>query len=87
MSKEKFDIQDLGTVKLPEEQHKLAITKIAEADKEVEQMRMQIRWGLKQVALVKRAAKLIGVPYQTYIKQVLFHQALRDIEKSNKTLQ
>lgn len=87
MKKKVFEIEDLGVIELPEEEHLLAVQKIKEADEEVEQMRMQIRWGIKQVNLVKQAAELMGIPYQTYVKQVLFHQAVKDIKSSKKMLE
>lgn len=86
MSDMELIIEELDDEELPEEVHQMAIKKIQEADSEIEQMRMQIRWGLKQVEVVKRAAKLMGIPYQTYIKQALFHQALHDIEQAEKLL-
>lgn len=55
---------------------------IASADLEVEETRVNFRWGRKQLDLVKRAAEQIGVPYQTYIKQVVYRQCLEDL-KSN----
>jgi len=36
--------------------------------------------------VVKRAAALMGVPYQTYLKQVVFRQALADIERMQAVL-
>lgn len=42
--------------------------------------RVNFRWGRGQVATIKRAADLVGVPYQTYMKVVLFRQALADIQ-------
>lgn len=86
MSNEHFEIEDSEIVELSEDQHQLAVKKIAEADEEIKQMRMQIRWGTKQVDLVKRAAELVGVPYQTYVKMILFRQALQDIEKAEAAL-
>ena len=86
MKKKIFEIEDLGTTELPEEIHLLAVQKIKEADEEIEPMRMQIRWGKKQVSLVKKAAVLMGIPYQTYVKQALFHQAVEDIKNSEKLL-
>lgn len=86
MKKKTFEIEDLGVTKLPEDLHLLAVQKIKEADEEIEQMRMQIRWGKSQVNLIKKAATLMGIPYQTYVKQALFHQALEDIKNSEKLL-
>src|SRR2546422_11048745 len=56
-----------------------AMTKTA--DEEIEAARVNFRWGREQVELVKRVAQLMGVPYQTYIKQVVYKQALADLER------
>lgn len=53
---------------------------IEQADKELEETRVNFRWGKEQLALVKRAAELMGVPYQTYIKQVVYRQCLADLK-------
>ncbi|TAK24116.1 MAG: hypothetical protein EPO26_06805 [Chloroflexota bacterium] len=45
-----------------------------------------LRWRRKQIAVVKRAAALMGVPYQTYLKQVVFRQAVADIERIDAAL-
>jgi len=58
----------------------------AEADREVAAGTVTLRWGREQIAVVKRAAALIGVPYQTYLKQVVFKQALADIERAEAVL-
>jgi predicted DNA binding CopG/RHH family protein len=52
------------------------------ADEEIEAARVNFRWGREQVELVKRVAELMGIPYQTYIKQVVYRQAVADIETS-----
>ena len=53
---------------------------IAEADAELEEARVNFRWGKQQVALVKQVAKLIGIPYQTYIKETLYRSCLNDLK-------
>jgi predicted DNA binding CopG/RHH family protein len=58
----------------------------AEADRELAAGSVTLRWGRDQIAVVKRAAALIGVPYQTYLKQVVFKQALADIEHAEAVL-
>ncbi|MEZ0367827.1 MAG: hypothetical protein ACAI44_01935 [Candidatus Sericytochromatia bacterium] len=68
-------------MELPEEIDALVTRKIQEAEADLQETRMQIRWGSAQVRLIKKAAQLMGVPYQTYAKQVLFRQALEDIER------
>ena len=52
-----------------------------QADEEVKAGTVTLRWGREQIAVVKRAAAVLGVPYQTYLKQVVFQQALTDIER------
>lgn len=55
--------------------------RIANADNELAETRVNFRWGKEQLDLVKRAAELMGVPYQTYIKQVVYRQCLEDIRR------
>lgn len=57
-----------------------------EADSEMLSRTVTLRWGQDQIDVVKRAAAIIGVPYQTYLKQVVFRQALADIEQANSVL-
>jgi predicted DNA binding CopG/RHH family protein len=58
----------------------------AEADRELAAGSVTFRWGKGQIAVVKRAAAILGVPYQTYLKQVVFRQALADIEHAEAVL-
>ena len=58
----------------------------AEADREVAAGAVTLRWGKEQIAVVKRAAAILGVPYQTYLKQVVFRQALADIQQAGAVL-
>jgi hypothetical protein len=43
--------------------------------------RRGFRWEAGPLEVVKPAAANIGVPYQTYIKQVIFQRALEDIAR------
>ncbi len=45
-----------------------------------DQTRVNFRWGRRQVDVVKRAAGLAGVPYQSWIKLVAFRQAVADLK-------
>lgn len=58
----------------------------AEADRELAPGSITLRWGKGQIAVVKRAAAILGIPYQTYLKQVVFRQALADIEQAESVL-
>lgn len=53
---------------------------IDQADKELEEARVNFRWGKEQLDLVKTVATMMGVPYQTYIKQVVYKQCLEDLK-------
>jgi predicted DNA binding CopG/RHH family protein len=57
-----------------------------DADREIGSGTVTLRWGKQQIAVIKRAAGIIGVPYQTYLKQVVFQQALADIERAERVL-
>lgn len=74
------EIEDLGDFDLPPDLDKKVKKMISEADEEV---RVNFRWTKKQVDLLKRAAKLRGVRYQTYMKQLLYEGAMRDLEREN----
>ena len=53
-----------------------------EAEEDIVASTVTLRWGREQVDVVKRAAGIMGVPYQTYLKQVVFRQAVEDIERA-----
>lgn len=38
-----------------------------------------LRWGKAQLDVVRRAAALAGVPYQTYLKEAAFRRAMEDL--------
>jgi predicted DNA binding CopG/RHH family protein len=58
---------------------------IAEADQdiaELDEVRVNFRWGRAQVDTLKRAAAIYGVPYQTYLKMVALRAAQADLERA-----
>jgi len=57
-----------------------------EADRDIAAGTVTLRWGKAQIAVVKRAAAIMGIPYQTYLKQVAFKQALTDIGQAAAVL-
>lgn len=75
-------LEDLGLT--PEE----AVVAEAEIERQLasteEEARVNMRWGRDQLSAVQKAAKLAGVPYQTYIKLVAFQRAVGDIEAAKK---
>ncbi len=76
-----FEIEDLGDIELsPELEEK--IERMTEAsDRELDNTRVNFRWQREPLRLVQEVAAAMGVPYQTYMKQVLFKQALEDLSK------
>jgi len=76
MAKEDYEIEDLGTVELDAETDAKVNRMIAEADKEIEEIRVSFRWGREQLAIVRQAAEQMGVPYQTFIKMCVYQRAL-----------
>ena len=63
------------------------VTRLEEqADRDIAAGTVTLRWGKEQIAVVKRAAAIMGIPYQTYLKQVVFKQALADIEQADAVL-
>lgn len=72
--------EELEDIELPNEQVELINKFIIQAEKDIEEARVNFRWGTKQLELVKKVANLMGVPYQTYIKQVVYRQCLQDLK-------
>ena len=63
------------------------VTRLEEqADHDIAAGTVTLRWGKDQIAVVKRAAAIMGIPYQTYLKQVVFKQALADIEHAEAVM-
>ncbi len=79
MGSKRRDYEELPDEELPPEVDAMARALIEQAEREIEETRVNFRWGKLQVDTVKRAAALAGVPYQTYIKQIVFRQAVADL--------
>lgn len=79
MNTKRRDYEELPDEELPPEVDAKARALIDQAEREIEETRVNFRWGKIQVDTVKRAAALAGVPYQTYIKQIVFRQAVADL--------
>ena len=43
--------------------------------------KVTMRWPREQLDVVRKAADLFGMPYQTYVKQAAFRAALDDLQK------
>ncbi len=76
-----------GNIELTPEQAELVDRKIAEADAEYEAARVNFRWDKKHLDVVKAAAEVVGVPYQIYIKMVLFDSSVRVLGQCADILQ
>ena len=75
-------VERLGPVELSPAEDAEVERQIKAADDEC---RVNFRWGLTQVDMVKKVADLMGVSYQQYIKQVVYRQAQSDLEQFRKT--
>ena len=75
-----YDIKVVGSGEERDEQI-LEMLDQAEQDADMEgaQVRVNFRWGAEQLARVREAARLQGLPYQIYIKKVLYDRASSDI--------
>ena len=52
---------------------------IEEAEREIDEARVNVRFGREQLDIVRRAAALRGVPYQIYIKDAVYERAFHDL--------
>jgi len=88
MGKKRRNYEELGEFKMPAKLEAKANRMIAQADEEDELARVNFRWSREALEVVKKAAKLMGIPYQTFIKQTVFEHALsiiKDTEASSKS--
>ena len=80
------DYEELGDIELSEEEGEHYNKIINLAEEQIEDVRVSFRWKSKQLNIIKQASQLIGIPYQTYIKTVLFNQSIEDIRKAKSVL-
>ena len=80
------DYEELGDIELSEEEGEHYDKIINLAEEQIEDVRVSFRWKSKQLNIIKQASQLIGIPYQTYIKTVLFNQSIEDIRKAKSVL-
>jgi len=76
MPKKRRDYEELGEFDMPPELVQKVESMVAQADEEDAEARVNFRWGKEQVEIVKQAARLMGIPYQTFMKQTVFERAL-----------
>lgn len=80
------EMEDLGVQELTPELDEKINLMIEQADKEILEARVNIRWQKQQLDLVKKAASLIGIPYQIYIKDIVFRKSIEDINNFSKVV-
>jgi predicted DNA binding CopG/RHH family protein len=56
----------------------------AEAGEPVETQTTTVRWSVRQLAAIKRAALRFGMPYQTYVKDAAFRRAIQDLADADR---
>jgi len=71
-------------VELSPEESAEAERQIAQAESERTDVSTTLRWGRAQLDIVRNAARLAGVPYQTYLKQVVIRAALMDLRLAHE---
>ncbi len=76
MTKQRRNYKRLGTIEFSEEEDKRITEMIEQAEKELDETRVSFRWGKDQLEIVKRAADLMGIPYQTFLKLAVYEHAL-----------
>jgi predicted DNA binding CopG/RHH family protein len=76
MPEKRRNYEKLGDFEMPEEMAAKVEAMIAQADEEDELARVNFRWSKEALEVVRQAAKLMGIPYQTFIKQTVFEHAL-----------
>lgn len=69
---------DEERIELPPEVDAEASKLITEANDDLAERRVSFRWEREPLDLVRKVAAEMGVPYQTYMKQVIYRQALAD---------
>lgn len=77
-------IEDLGDIELTPEEAARFEAAIEQAEEDVSsrktaEVRVNFRWGARQLQIVKEAAETMGIPYQSYMKVVLLKQARSDL--------
>ncbi|HVC32588.1 MAG TPA: hypothetical protein VNL16_03655 [Chloroflexota bacterium] len=71
-------------VEISEEEDARITGMIEQTERDVEAHRVTLRWERPQIEVIKRAAALYGLPYQSYLKQAAFRQALADLKTAQE---
>lgn len=78
----KYEIGPGEVIELSPEENEQIEKMTVQAEADIEAARVNFRWDKQHVEVIKAAANLIGVPYQTYIKMVLFQHAAQVLRES-----
>jgi predicted DNA binding CopG/RHH family protein len=85
MSKRR-NYEELPDISFPADVQTRIEEAVAQADHDLadgaarSEVRVNFRWGQEQLDLVRQAAALADVPYQTYLKQAVYRQAVADLK-------
>jgi len=75
----------LGPVELSPEEQEIAERQMAALEEDPgESVSTALRWRKPQLDVVRRAARLAGVPYQAYLKQSAIRCALADLRMARE---
>lgn len=69
----------LGDADLSPEEAAAARAQIDQAESERIDVHITLRWGTQQLDIVRRAARVAGIPYQTYLKEAVIRRAIEDL--------
>ena len=69
---------------VPEDEQTSAWITQLEDEADARPTTVSLRWTRGQVAFVKRAAALHGVPYQTYLKTMVWRAAADDLRRARE---
>lgn len=74
----------LEDIELDEETAHRVEQMVEQAEQDIAELKGEVqvnfRWSREQLEIVKHAAGLHGVPYQTYLKQATIRQAITDLK-------
>lgn len=71
-------------VEMSEEEDALFKAMEEQAERDIAEYRVNMRWSKEQVDLIRRAAAIYGIPYQTYLKQAAVRQAMADLKAAGE---
>lgn len=76
--------QVLGDARLSPEEEVTVQEQVEQLESEPLPISTALRWSRPQVEIIRRAARLAGVPYQSYLKQAAIRTALQDLKTARE---